>query len=374
MSHCVRALTALFIFAAQGCNGSNTDNTQGQSSADSRTAAPPATLAFALEREVTGNLLGRPNYLVRSDSVVWVGDYSGDPFLHAYVLNSGAHLTSLGVKGDGPGEFRGLRALLPTHDGSGDVIAFDSQLHRISRISISAGQQGTGIGSSSAVHIITLPTTPRVRTLSQLGPGYVGWAIQSDTAAVLVLLDSLGQETAQRNAKLLGSAGLPARYRWSATQNHHFCTPLSGQKFAMAYANAGRIEIFDANGTFETLAKVPFPSGLDEVTTNSGVAWRGEWPHYRACFATESGIFALHSGASAPVPEGDSAQLRAPGQLHVFNWKGELLSTHALSTRLDKMIALDDSTYFLGANREEAALLWLRATLSAASPPSLREP
>ena len=252
------------------------------------------------------------------DGVVWVGDLSGDPSLHNLDPDRGTLIRSVGVDGEGPGDFRNVWDIFPL--ASGGVWVHDNTLSRLTE-QFARDSQRTG-------RVIELPASPRLLTVGSVGDGFVGWSV--DSAAHLTLLDSLGQMRWTTNGPLLGSDSISLRQRMVATAQMKICGKPDGKRFAIAFASAGQIEIRNDDGSLLRLADVPFPTAGDFGTNSRGeVVHKRVKRYYFACDATDDYLLAAFSGMDERMnPEGNAWRTTNKGwHLHAFDWDGVLLGT-----------------------------------------------
>ncbi len=277
-------------------------------------------------RKISGKLLATEEIFGKlaaiswdHDGVLWIGDLSGDPYLHNLDPERGTLIRSVGLDGEGPGDFRNVWDIYPL-TGSGGVWVHDNTLSRVTQ-QFARDSHRTG-------RIIELPATPRLLVLGSLGGGFVGWSV--DTAARLTFLDSVGSVRATAPGPLLGADTIPFRQRMVATAQMKICGKPDGSRFAIALASAGRIEIRDADGSLLLQADVPFASAGDFGTDSRGnVVHKRVKRYYFACDATNDVLLAAFSGMDERMnPEGNAWRTTNKGwHLHAFDWDGRLVGT-----------------------------------------------
>ncbi|MCU0617882.1 MAG: hypothetical protein MUD17_12485 [Gemmatimonadaceae bacterium] len=356
MNRVMRILSVvLLLVSGTGC--SRDETRFGTDAADD---AKSNTRALAVERETSGATLGRVGYLVVSDSLLWVSDLAGDPWLHVFSQRTGQLLRSLGVKGSGPGDFRDVGALLPTNDSTSDVIVFDRATLRLTRVRLQPIDSVGNVAGSAAVAIWSMPTSPRVRTLGKIQAGYVGWA-SAESAAVLVRFDSGGAQMGSTPTALLGGNSQRLLDRLSGSASHHYCTSRLASEFAVAFRHVGRIEIRDSNAHLVRLADVPYPQAVSgPLALSPNVPRPPRWPQYSSCVATGDRVLAVHSGLASAVSANDSLRPDQPGELHVFDWTGHLLARLALPVGVERIALSADKEWLIGGGSDEPVLRWMR--------------
>src|SRR5690606_16899446 len=203
-------------------------------------------------------------------------------------------IRSMGLNGEGPGDYRNVWDIFPIH--SGGVWVHDNTLSRLT--------QQFARDSNPTGRIVDLPGSPRLLVVGPTGTGFVGWSV--DTAARLTFMDSLGVVRARSEGPLLGADTVPLRQRMVATAQLKICGSPDGGRVAIAFASAGRIELRDAFGSMIGVADVPFPSAGDfGIDAEGNLIHKRVKRYYFACDASNDFLLAAFSGMDERMnPEG----------------------------------------------------------------------
>lgn len=284
--------------------------------------------------------LGKPETMVWSGGLLWVVDYAGAPWLHAFDPVSGARVWSGGERGDGPGQFSSIGSIA-ANPQTGGVWLFDG------------GFRFTAMDTS-----VRMGTTPRVvthqersrinRAIAIAGERYFGLQMVGRDSSRIVVLDQDGKVAIEMPWPLLGSDSVPAESRIlasGASLGVVLCPKPDGRRVAITYTAAGKIDLFDDAGRLVNSANVPFPTDAVFRKVADG-RLRPSRPRYwySGCTAGRGRLYALFSGkreADYPPPYYGSGEF-----VHVFDWDGALLEVLALDRPLGA-IAVDSTEHTL---------------------------
>jgi hypothetical protein len=158
---------------------------------------------------------------------------------------------------------------------------------------------------------------------------------------------------------LLGSDSIPERLRQSASVNAAICARSDGERFAVAYRYAGRIEIRTAINDSVQLAAVPMPSNGDFLLNSSG-EWvlESQRAFYEDCAATDQHVFALFSGWNAgnPSETRDVRESNLSNAIHVFDWSGSLVGIVELDQRVSSIFIDESAGSIYGTGTDRATV------------------
>lgn len=295
-------------------------------------------------------ILGKPGVITLTDSVLWVSDYGGDPFLHLINANSGRIIWSKGAVGDGPGDFRSVMAVMPSPDGT-SAIVFDATGRRLTKVNRNP-KIPSNIGD-----VKRLPL-PMVFRLARLREGYIGWS--PDSITHLIIFDSSGAVRTRESGYLLGGDSVPHRQRVSASNNVSICARPRGDRLIVAYLYAGRIEIRDRDAKFLRLADVPDSSdGEFKVSSKGELGWSPTKYFYPSCFAADSFFVAVYSGSANRAA--DKSPLPADGtQLQIYDWNGNLKAKFITTEPLRSITIGKDGRTIFGTNSVNSSIYRLQ--------------
>ena len=170
-----RACHAVIVLLSAGCGASDRSEAPGTSRTDSagvqivrNTDDPvrrgelvqPARRVFGSEEEGP-ELFGRVgNTRLHPDGSLWIADAQAQE-IRVFAPGSGAHLFTVGGRGDGPGEFR--RSGFLGFDGEGSAYVYDEEHRRLSVFS------GSGVFQRSHLLPSTLGVSPRPLHVTRTG-------------------------------------------------------------------------------------------------------------------------------------------------------------------------------------------------------------
>lgn len=261
-------------------------------------------------------LLGHVGAIAVVEDRLWIGDHSGDPYLHLLDRKTGQVLVSWGRQGEGPGDFKDVQSFFPSPSNPGHIRAYDATMDRVVELGVSSDLE------PEVTRTWTFSSSPRPRRVTALGVGFVAWTEME--GGQWLFLDSNAVERSRTDARLLGGDSVPNWERAKASSAFSVCVRPGADQFAVLYGNAGRIEIYDADGSFEALAAVPSPSDGDFARREDGAPrWRRIRVHYVGCAATGTNLLGLYSGRVDSLYEGPRRQEIGDAlSIHVFSWDG----------------------------------------------------
>ena len=335
----------VFVLFLIGCTG---DISKAPKTPDNKSTSDPEAidvLAFPMHP-----IIGKPHHVLATSSSIWVSDFSGDPYLHRISRSDEKLQISTGKPGDGPGDFRSVSGILPSFDGSGVWIA-DATNRRLTLLDSNA--EFTGV-------MINLPVSPRVMKVVRLGPHFAGWTLAANETERIILIDSTGQTVGKASGNLLGTYSLPIRQRLLPSQLMSMCASPNGNRFAVVYGNARKIEIRDSVGLLVGLANVR--SGNNGVVARNirGEAFLVRSTYqYVDCAATNTHVWTLYSGWDKQIagPESDDRDAHLSRLVEVYDWDGNLVTTFHLKKPVGSIaISPDESTAF-GTNSSTGEVL-----------------
>ena len=92
-----------------------------------------------------------------------------------------------------------------------------------------------------------------------------------------------------------------------------------GRGFAIAYWEAGRVDIYDRTADRLVVAEVPHPAEPQFVQVGREIRFKPGRHNYSACWTSADHVFALYSGQAVVTSE--SLEDISHGQVvHVFDW------------------------------------------------------
>jgi hypothetical protein len=254
---------------------------------------------------------------------LWVGDRTGDPFLHLIRLSDGTLVRSVGRRGEGPGDFHDVAAFSIRPGDTTGIWVFDYNQSRLSRVPAArvSGQlprQVSGLGPTTTAGMFWL-TPNRLLILGNTDSNRFMFA------------DSTARVSSIVSGPLLGASEVPKKMR-EALSFASVCVRPGGDRYALAYSHASRIDLFDREGRPAGSAKVPIANiNEGDVVKDPRGAWHMTSPrgYYSSCSATADRLYALFSGRMDNAgPEGS---YKWDGQyIHVFDWSGTLKAVYQI--------------------------------------------
>lgn len=281
---------------------------------------PRDTLALARWLGDTASF-ANVSFLRPAGRVVLVADQLTDPHLSLLDVASGEVVARLGRHGKGPGEFQDPRWAYSDFEDPSRLWVFDYRNQRFDRLSL----EGRGSRLSGQRRL------PAPRPLSN--PVWFGDSVVANGLFPDLTLLVLGRDG--RPARGVVST-LPAREEGVSDADgairlnrNHLAVHPGGSRFALAYQQQSRIELFEPDGSLTASVEGPRPvRPRYELAAGRSGARRFRWLDdnelaYVAVDATERFVYALFCGRCRVD---DSF----PRLLHVFRWDGELVAELAL--------------------------------------------
>lgn len=259
---------------------------------------------------------------------------SKEPFLHVFDAVTGRHIRSLGIRGDGPGEFSGAPSLMRASLYTDTLWLLDGPRRRIS-----------GVPLAQLEH----DSVPTTFSMFNFGSGLL-YAADGPlrTGPILGLAENRMQGTvpmlsaARHVAPTAGAvqemhdSRIDPSY-WSVAYTGRPCASPHHNVFAQIFRYAGRIDLLDAAGHQLQSVDVPYPyppyadvnHRVDGEIAFSSINDRVR-DAYSDCAATERYLYALYNGRRRVA---DSLYPEPNGEIHVFGWNGKLVRTLVLDHR-----------------------------------------
>ncbi len=318
----------------------------------------PATLPEAAFHPValTGALLtadpaiGHANRLAVQGRLLWVGDQSGDPYLHVIDRPTGVVRMSFARTGEGPGDFHDVTQFSRRPGDTAGIWVYDLDLRRMTRIAASHDPGATTrvIGGPGVVRINGTKVLAAIRMLwlSRTRLLYIGF---TDSNRIM-LADTTGAVVAVTSGPLVGSADVTKEVREAESTGVLVCARPSGDRFAIAYTSASRIDLFSGSGVRLASAKVPLPADSEgDFYRDSHGAWHNPAPryYYDGCAATPTRLYALFAGRLASAGPAGTKMWDAEF-VHVFDWAGKLLAVLQLDRLAEAIAVAGDSVLYAG--------------------------
>jgi hypothetical protein len=265
----------------------------------------------------TYEAIGQATAIAYQDGVLWIGDNTGDPFIHLVDIRRATPLRSIGRHGDGPGDFHSVFGFSVRPDDNG-LWAFDVSRRRLTRIAVDTKVPPEVI--SIPIRAVQARWLDRARILA-VGP--------SDTDRFAVF-DSTGVLLRRGPGPLLGPDSVPLRQRLETSSQVKLCANPDGTAFALFYMDGGRAEIYDTLLQRQSELPVPFPSQGVFSRNKQSHAWEVRAPrmYYVSCTATRTYLYAVFSGRHSDF-EHHIVQANSRF-VHVFDWTGHFLRAYRL--------------------------------------------
>jgi len=278
--------------------------------------------------------IGSANYLAVSDSLLWIADGRGDPFIHLVDLRHAQVIRSTGRHGQGPGDFASTFGFSMRPADSAAAWSFDITGRRLTRVAAD-------------------PHTPAQLIPAPIDAVQMAWVerdllllVTPSDSARLVLIDTAGTVVRESRGPLLGADSVPLKARLSASRSVKACVRPDGGAFALVYSDAGRAELYNSLLQRTTLLPVPFPSdGAFGKNADTG-AWEARAPrkYYVSCAASQPYIYALFSGRHGDVER--HVVVANSRYLHLFDWSGHLVAVFAFDHDVESLAVDGDSLLY----------------------------
>ncbi len=312
-------------------------------------------------------LIGEPDGLLARDTLLWVSDRQGEPFLHLLHSRTGVLLRAVGRRGAGPGDFSWPVALVGASQDGLEVTVFDATASRLTTLRLHPD-------SGVVPQVTQLPVSPRVFQLTALGSrNYLGWAAGA-TASVRLLNDSMAL-VREVSATLLGNDSVAARSRVASSAAHRTCAHPAGRTFATAYAWVDRLEFRDDSLRLLGVVGQRHRDSTGRVRRTPRGAWTisSDTAHYIGCAATQAVFLALYRGRPEAPIEGSPDSAADSTELRVYSWEGRLLTTYSIPEDVNS-IATDSQSTSIYVSSARIGKIWRLegVALPAFSPVSSR--
>ncbi|HST59003.1 MAG TPA: BF3164 family lipoprotein [Longimicrobium sp.] len=264
-----------------------------------------------------GDFLATPNRIVPIQDYLVVGDDGSETKLHI-LRADGSRIRSIGREGAGPGEFKGIRSVVPAPGADAKAWVYDVSLSRMTEVDLAVAQQ------PSEMRIVTL-----AQEILPIQPLWLGDTIVSPNFSDrgrLTFFGPQGQFLHAAGPLPRDSKGTPSSVLQQAWMGHIAVSPRRGL-IALATFYADQLEIYRSDGSLVRTVRGPFrfdpkfetaDAGGGFLTMSSGESMRIGYSHVAA---TDDEIYALFSGRTREAFGGGSSFGRF---VHVYDWDGEL--------------------------------------------------
>ena len=266
-----------------------------------------------------------------------LGDRFGNPWIHIVDANNGRVVRSVGRTGEGPGDFKGVRAILVRPDILAFAWVFDMELQRFTEIDLRDSLPTVRAWYRDMIQV-TSDTDVVIRDPK--------WVSEDRILAGAWLADAAVVEIDSRGTVIGSPLGPPlpgAKEEVSVVDRMNAYQPFVAFSeidglMARTYLHAGRIDIFSTRDRgIARRADVPvaFEPHFSPPPPESGHT-KLEFEHrapnregYHRIHGRAGMIFALFSGVPSEMEPG------SPGgtlgrSLHVFSWTGDRLGVFKL--------------------------------------------
>jgi hypothetical protein len=272
---------------------------------------------------VRGRVVAKGDFLALPSRVAPVRDYllvvddAAESRLH--VLGSDGRLVrSFGRTGAGPGEFRGIRSVVPVAGEGARAWVYDATLSRMTEVDLAVAQE------PSEFKIITLR-----QDISPIQPLWLGDTLVSPNFSErgrLTFFDRQGQFIRAAGALPRDEKGTPPSVLQQAWMGQIAASRERGL-IVLATLYADQLEIYRTDGTPVRTVRGPFrfdpkfetvDAGGGFLTMGSGESMRIGYPYVAV---TDDEVYALFSGRTREAFGGESSFGRF---VHVYDWSGGL--------------------------------------------------
>jgi hypothetical protein len=289
-----------------GCTGDQTRERDANDLPSAAELEKPPELSHDLLRTVpvtstvvsADEVMGEPIHIGAIHDDLLVTDLAGQPFLHLFRKATGKRITSFGRRGQGPGEFVSGPSFVSTAQGAADGSPWlhDTWSNKLTRFAGIRGADADNLPREAGVFEIP---TRRVRGLVQVQRGwFLASMVETDNAhpdgflAWKVLGEGIPliQERRVFGMDINGKGTVPLARAFA----HTLCVRPDGERLAVAYITAGRLDVVDVKTLTHTIANVPLPfaPALARHPQTGRVDFLGDNPNVRAgyidCATTKS--------------------------------------------------------------------------------------
>jgi hypothetical protein len=291
-------------------------------------------------------MFGKIEGIVSNGHMAWIMDKQGDPYLHRVDLSTGK-VTSLGRRGEGPGELRGLWSLGLWSDS---LFLFDGAIGRLLVAPIASDNlaDATTIDMRSTLGSLLLNILP-------VAGGHL-WLQRANAETPYVIISRQGQVTRHIPIAPVASrrASLTSRQEalWQATS----CVMPDGEGVVIAYLDVARLDFVDTGtGRTHSLAIPTDEEPAVRAREDGTLVLDLGRIYYRGCVASGHQILALFSGRRRGAYPGTEASL---GRfIHVFNHNGAYVGAFILDHAVSQ-IALAPDELTLYATIDDRGEVW----------------
>lgn len=294
--------------------------------------------------------IGAPIVIQAVGDQLFVGDASGDPDLHILDIDDGSLVVSLGRRGEGPGEFGGpIDRIQVVRPDTTAIWVHDGLKFMLLDVSRTFGSETPTVAPQEAAFVV------RAAWLDSLT--IVG--VRREPEERFVFFGATGEQMETVAGDLLGGDTIPMSERVNASINFALCPRPGGLGFALAYWDAGRVELYDREANGPVLAAVPHPSEPVFTRVRGEVRFRAGRHNYTECSASRDHLYVLYSGQEM-LPESDADDASHGREVHVFNWEGRLVRTYQLDTPLFGLSVNEETGWLYGASLLDAGVYRFR--------------
>ncbi|HEY4320750.1 MAG TPA: BF3164 family lipoprotein [Gemmatimonadales bacterium] len=293
--------------------------------------------------QLSGSAIGKPFLLALGTAGLAVVDYVGDPELHLVDIARGTIVRSVGRRGQGPGEFQSVLAIASDRTDRTATWIYDPQLSRVTRLFL--GEPDPTVHAMT----LTLPATPTFMRLTSLSNPARLVGLTDVPTPRYEMVDAQGKVTSEFNGPMLGPIQLDAEQRVKLSADARMCSSPAGDRFAVAYFHAGRIEYFDGTGKLTGIAAVPFASdGSAKLSQQKTLVRSAPRYYYSDCAATDRYVFALFAGRR--VTAANASTVNNTNVVHVFDWSGKFLGIIKLEEEAEAVEVDQDAANLYAAS------------------------
>ncbi|MCY4398280.1 MAG: BF3164 family lipoprotein [Gemmatimonadetes bacterium] len=282
---------------------------------------------------------------------LFVGDAAGDPDLHILDAYGGDLIVSLGRRGEGPGEFAGpIVGLAVVRPDTMAVWVYDG--FKFMRVD----ESRTLNAETPTITPQEAPFLARATWLDSLT--IVG--VRRELEERFVFFDIAGERIATVPGALLGGDTIPMTERVRASINFALCARMEAPGFALAYWDAGRVELYDHKAGRPVVADVPYPSEPDFTRVRGEMRFRMGRHHYTECSASNDYVYALYSGQTSLGQTTDADEVSHGQEVHVFDWEGQYVGKLHLDTPMFGLSVDEQAGWLYGTSLLDAGVYRFR--------------
>ena len=297
-------------------------------------------------KELSGTALSmseafaKPTRLLRLGGRLIVIDRYADQPIHILNAASGTREQGIGRRGEGPGEFKGARSVLPDPLDPRAFWVFDSRLARLTRVD----PDRSDMRPSSAVKTVPVLMESTATDVAWLPTGSL-IATGFFAEGRLAILDGHGRTMGRIGLLPSGGQDAPTPVLQHAYTGRIAVHP-HGSLVALACRHASRLEIHATDGSMFLLVETPFkfdPVFRVRASGHGPVMATGQDLRfgYLDVATTESRIYALFSGRTRG---GFPGRANYGEYVHVFDWAGNFLHAFRLDNDVIAIAVNEDSS------------------------------